>query len=327
MIEAPKFTDFLVASHIPGGKLNPEGLDQTLHQMGAALIKPIGEDYLMEGGCYVMRVFGNADFIKFACTNQGYCQIVRERGEANQTTPEIAEAEDTVEFTYHKVAAEFAKRVDQIFASEDTLKECFAKHFATMKFDRTDYWSSILYKELDTCWREHGPDKLAGLTTHDRFEILDILSEYLDFNLYSQVALNLQNWSLVTYQGGDLTKQLDAIAKKWEKFGSTPCSPGAKMVKEAFRPQDVEWNKDLSTVKSLKTITGITPNISFRVSPKGSTPAFADSQNFSTIGAGGDQFVKAAQGHTVWYVAWQAPPYILLPAGDGFTTPGIFYSF
>ena len=327
MIETPKFTDFLVTSHIVGGKLNPEALDQTLNQMGAALIKIPGASYSQENGCYIMRVFGDPDFIKFACQNQGYCMIVGPREHLEETTPEIEDAVDTVEFMYHKVAAAFAKRVDEIFATEETLKTCFSKHYKSLPFDRTNYWSGILYKEMDECWRDHGPEKMAALTTHDRFEILDILSDYLDFNLFTQVALNLQNWSLVMYAGGDVNKQLDAIKKKWEKFSSTPLDPKAKMVPQAFRPQDTEWNKDLSTVKSLKTISGITPNISFRVSPKGSTPAFADSQNFSTIGIGGDEFVKPAQGHTVWYVAWKETPSILRQDPNGLTTEGITYPF
>jgi len=296
--------------------------------MGASLIKPPGQAYVQEGGCYVMRVFGNPDFLKFACEHQGYCKIVSEReGEHADAEGALEEITDTLEYMYSKVASAFAKRVNEVFESEDTLKTCFISHFKGLPFDRTNYWSGILLKEMDTVWREHGPEKLAALTTHDRFEILDALLDYLDFNLYSQVALNLQNWSLVTYEGGDVEKQLEAIKKKWDKYSSTPLSPGAKMVKDPFRPQDIEFNKDLSTVKSLKTISGITPTISFRVSPKGSTPAFADSQNFSTIGIGGDAYVKPVRGHTVWYVAWKSTPYILVPEGDGFKTPGIEYVF
>lgn len=331
-MEAPQFTDFLVTSIYPDGSLKPEGLDRTLNMMGAALIQlnssqTMAPEYLTENGCYVMRVFGNPDFLKFACEHQGYCKIVGPRNGVAEMPTEIADAIEGVDFIYHKVAAAYRTRILEIFVSEDSLKACFTKHFNNLPFDRTNYWSGILFKELDACWREHGPEKLAGLTSHDRFEILDTLSDYLDFNLYSQVALNLQNWTLITYQGGDVEKQLEAIKKKWDKYSSTPLSPGAKMVKDAFRPQDIEFNKDLSTVKSLKTISGITPNISFRVTPMGSTPAFADSQNFSTIGIGGDQFVKPAPDHTVWYAAWKQAPSILVHEGDGFKTAGIDYVF
>src|SRR5208282_5204344 len=331
-MDAPKFTDFLVTSQIPERRLDPDVLDQTINSFGAALIRLPGEDYVQVDGCYVMRVFGDPSFIKFACEKQGYCHIVGERGAPEQMTAEVSAAVDTIEYTYTNVAEAFASRVNEVFMSEDTLKTCFESHFKGLEFSRTERWSSILFKEMDTVWREQGPDKLASLTSHDRFSILGALSDYLDFNLYSQVALNLQNWGLVAYQsGGDVEGQLDKIKQKWEKFSSTPLTAGAKMVKDAFRPQDIEWNKDLSTVKSLKTIAVIvTPNISFRVSPKGSTPAFADSQNFSTIGIGGDDYVKPQPGYTVWYVAWKpgSTPYILAQQADGgFMTPGISYTF
>lgn len=65
-------TDFLIEANA-----NPVGLDQTLNQMGAALIG--APDYIMKDGCYVMRVFGsNPGYVKFACENQGYCKIVRQ---------------------------------------------------------------------------------------------------------------------------------------------------------------------------------------------------------------------------------------------------------
>jgi len=328
-MEAPKFTDFLVAS-ASGGELDPGALDRTVNSFGAALVQGAAGEYAREGGCYVMRVFGDPGFVRFACEHQGYCKIVGETdSDARQTAEVLDTITESVGFVYAKVAEAYAKRINDIFETEETLKACFAKCLGALKFDRTDHWSGILYREMGEAWRGHGPDARAGLTTYDRFEILDALADHLDFNLYSQVALNLQDWSLVTYKGGDSEKQLSQIARKWEKYGSTPLSPGATMVKEAFRPQDIDWNKDLSTVKSLKTITGITPDISFRVTPKGSTPAFADSQNFSTIGIGGDQYVNVARGHTAWYVAWKpgTAPWILAAAGDGFTTPGIPYVF
>jgi len=66
-----KTTDFLVECN------NPKALDTTLNQMGAALIEDEGS-YFKKDGYYVMRVFGDPGFIKFAVTNQGYCKIVEE---------------------------------------------------------------------------------------------------------------------------------------------------------------------------------------------------------------------------------------------------------
>lgn len=328
-MDAPEFHDFLVDSTTNPGWLNPAALDYTLNQIGAALIQERDGTYVKEDGYYVMRVFGKPDFVKFACTQQGYCTIMGLRGALSEPE-ELSKTVESVEYVYEKVAVEFAKQVNEIFENEQTLEACFKDIFKNAEFSRTDNWSSILFKKLDACWREHGPDKLAGLTTHDRFTILEILPDYLDFNIYSQVALNLQNWSLVTYEKHDSKDVLEKIAKKWEKFSQTPLSPGAKMVKDAFRLADLDFNKDLSTVKSLKTINGISPNISFRVTPKGKTPAFADSQNFSTIGIGGDEYVKCAPKHTVWYISWRpgSTPFILEATDNGgFMTAGCTYPF
>jgi hypothetical protein len=327
-MESQKFTDFLVTGFTPDGFVNPEALDRVLHTMGGATLLQESnlKEYTQENGYYVMRVFGSPGYIKFACEHQGYCRVV---GERSIQPIEAIDAIDGLEFMYAGIAAAFAEKIEKIFESEDSLKECFAKHYRGLEFSRTDHWPGILFKEMDAVWRERGPNRLAGLTPHDRFTILNALSDYLDFNLYSQVALNLQNWSVVTYQGGNVEEQIAKIATKWEKYSNTPLSHGATMVKDAFRPQDMEFNKDLSVVKSLKTISGITPDISFRVSPKGSTPAFSDSQNFSTIGIGGDQYVTPISGYTVWYVAWKtdSTPYILTEENGGFKTPGISYPF
>lgn len=330
-MEVPKFTDFLVTSHIPGGTLNPQALDRTLNQMGAALIEKPGTafGYLQDGDCYVMRVFGDPGFVKFACEHQGYCKIVGERQGEPESSPEVTELEESVEWAYHRVAQAYADRIELIFESELKMREVYTKVFPHLTFDRTDNWSSILYKELEEAWRSFGPDPRARLTTHDRFTILDILSDYLDFNIYSQVALNLQDWSAISYRG-NAKEDLEKIAKKWDKYSMTPLNPRATMIKNAFRPQDVEFNKDLSVVKSLRTISGIDQRISFRVTPRGHTPALADSQNFSTIGIGGDQYVCMQPGYTVWYICWSPgkTPYILEQNPNGsFRTKGIQYDF
>jgi hypothetical protein len=64
-------TDILVRT------ANPEMLDQTVQQLGPAVV--VGApDYVKAACCYVVRVFGNPGFIKFAITNQGYGEVVRE---------------------------------------------------------------------------------------------------------------------------------------------------------------------------------------------------------------------------------------------------------
>jgi hypothetical protein len=55
---------------------NPEWLDTTLQMLGAILIG--GPDFIQYEGHFVVRCFGSADFVKFACTQQGYATVVRD---------------------------------------------------------------------------------------------------------------------------------------------------------------------------------------------------------------------------------------------------------
>lgn len=58
---------------------NPDLLDQTVQSLGPAAVVGGGtpEGPVMVDGCYVVRVFGNPGFIKFAITQQGYGEVVR----------------------------------------------------------------------------------------------------------------------------------------------------------------------------------------------------------------------------------------------------------
>ena len=67
-------TDILVKT------ASPELLDQTVQQLGPAAV--VGApDYVKVDGCYVVRVFGDVGFIKFAIATQGYGEVVRELDE------------------------------------------------------------------------------------------------------------------------------------------------------------------------------------------------------------------------------------------------------
>jgi hypothetical protein len=60
---------------------DPETLDRTLQALGPAVLLQgpvVPDEYIQCEGYYVMRVFGDPGFIKFACERQGYCTIIRE---------------------------------------------------------------------------------------------------------------------------------------------------------------------------------------------------------------------------------------------------------
>jgi len=62
---------------------NPAALDKILQQFGAVVVQsdinsPV---YMERDGGYVIRCFGDAGFIKFAITNQGYGKVLKELDE------------------------------------------------------------------------------------------------------------------------------------------------------------------------------------------------------------------------------------------------------
>lgn len=74
MTAIPRATDILVRT------ANPAALDETVQQLGPAAVVG-GPHYVTMDGCYVVRVFGDPGYIKFAITNQGYGEVVRELDE------------------------------------------------------------------------------------------------------------------------------------------------------------------------------------------------------------------------------------------------------
>lgn len=52
---------------------NPELLDQTMQGLGAVVV-----DGSFDGDSALVRCFGNAGFIKFACEQQGYGEVIGE---------------------------------------------------------------------------------------------------------------------------------------------------------------------------------------------------------------------------------------------------------
>jgi len=69
-----KATDFLIQCG------NPKVFDKTIQELGAAVLinNGVQGDYTKKEGFYIMRIFGDAGFLKFAIDNQGYGIIIRE---------------------------------------------------------------------------------------------------------------------------------------------------------------------------------------------------------------------------------------------------------
>lgn len=232
---------------------------------------------------------------------------------------------------HERVANAFAIHLHHIFTNEETLEIYWKKHFPALPFDRTDKWNTILLRELQEIWNQHGPVVKVALTGADRLDILRFLCSLLDFNLFSQVMLNLQDWTLLRYRIGNAEADTKVLEEKWAGKSPSPFDPKAKMFKTAgnanLTDEQKSFNQDLSTLKSLKIIARATPFVSFRVTPKGSTPALADSCNLSMLGVGGDKYLQLPPNWRSYYFTWDVAPEIIQPVGGEFVVKGIDYPF
>lgn len=65
-------TDFLVECG------SPKAFDNTIQQLGSAALINNVTGYIKKDGLYVMRIFGDAGFLKFSIKTQGYGKVIRE---------------------------------------------------------------------------------------------------------------------------------------------------------------------------------------------------------------------------------------------------------
>jgi hypothetical protein len=241
---------------------------------------------------------------------------------------------------YQATAQFYAEQIDTLFSSEKQMEDFFKKLYSGLPFDRTDHWAHIFETLLNEAWYEKGPVVKSNPTAMDRLQIVRALHPLLDYNLFTQVLLNLQGYTGMFYMTGDAQKEIDRQKENWKtkQWKSDPFAPKAKMAKfsATLTEEEKEFNNVLSTLRALRIITQFTPQISFRVSPKGSTPAFADSRNISMIGMGGDKYLRTLPELKTFYITWDQVPAMAAPIGtkmvDGkpgvaFQAEGIPYEF
>lgn len=255
--------------------------------------------------------------------------------------------------TYQKVAVRFKERILEIWQSEETMKVEWGRRFSAVPFNRTDHWQAILYNLFRECWKDAG--EAAGKfepTGYDRLAVLRLLAPLLDYNIFSQILLNLQTYNGMAYLTTDAAREVERVKAEWHSQATSLRSPGeppldpfaatSTMIKRPMTRQENEYNLIISRVRSLKIISTFTPMISFRVSPMGSTPAFADSNNLSMLGMGADKYLRVLPQLEVYYLLWQPGTCPLMAnhdfnilepldkpgiKGAAFSAPGIPYAF
>jgi hypothetical protein len=230
---------------------------------------------------------------------------------------------------YQRVAELFTAKINSTFESETSLEAAFKRFFAIpapeipsedlfkgvaaqlqkapegVEFSRTNHWAAIIWKILEAAWLEAGPEVKSTPTGYDKLMILKLAHPLLDYNLFTQVLLNLQGYTGMQYAVGDAQKELAGIKGSWKHPKLDPFAPKAKKIKEAKTTDEQKFNNLISRVRAVNLIAQFDGQVSFRVSPKGSTPAFADSRNLSMIGVGGDKYLRVFPNLKPFYIAWQ----------------------
>jgi len=212
---------------------------------------------------------------------------------------------------YQSVAKVFADKINVLFDSEKSLEAEFKRLYPGLEFDRTEHWAGIIYGALRDAWHQAGPVVKSEPTGMDRLQTLKYTAPLLDYNLFTQVLLNLQGYTGMHYMTGDAQKEIARLKENWPTtYQLDPFKPKAKMIKlaEAVTEEQKQFNATLSTLRALRIIEQFTPQISFRVSPKGNTPAFADSRNISMIGIGGDKYLRTLPTLKPCYITWDIVP-------------------
>lgn len=239
---------------------------------------------------------------------------------------------------YKRVAEQFVTKINTVFETEESLKTEFEKNFHAISFTRTAHWQPIVHKMFRDVWLEYGPEVKGEPTGYDKMVVMRLVHPILDYNLFTQVLLNLQNYLGLGYDLREIDKDLTVAKEAWPKEAKlNPFVPGGKMIKQAAAFEEIAYNNILSMQRAKKIIEEFSGGTSFRVSPKGSTPAFADSKNLSMIGVGGDKYLRTLSTLSPYYLTWEITPKMaeVIPDPLGmrkepglvFAAPGIPYPF
>ena len=168
------------------------------------------------------------------------------------------------------------KSIEEIWQSEESMAEAYKEILHLSKFDRTTDASKLVNRLVDN---EVMMTMNGSPLYYDKR--IWILQHIQDFNIATQLLLNCQEGSVRF----DIAK-LDNDTQAWQRDGNFEASPFDKKAKfmEGEDEKSKKFNTILAGVRNLKILSaGLVGFNSFRISPIGSTPAFADMNNLSNL--------------------------------------------
>ena len=195
------------------------------------------------------------------------------------------------EQVYPLIAASFATEIKRVWSSEETMAAAYEELLQATKteFDRTQHAALLTQKLFERCWSAQITDFKA--IAYDITEILKSLHGILDYNLFTQVYQNMNAFTL-RYDSSaadrEVVRALEILTPELKKDLD---GPKPKYAAEDKIP-DGMTRSYYNTVIAARKMGALNPFTSFRISPSNSTPAFADSSNFSGFSIYLDQFLE-----------------------------------
>ena len=126
---------------------------------------------------------------------------------------------------YQAVAKVFVERINALFESEKTLETEFKRLYSALPFDRTEHWAGIIYGVLRDAWFEKGPAVKSEPTGMDKLQIVKHAQPLLDYNIFTQVLLNLQGYTGMHYMTGDAQREIDRLKNESPRSTNSTRSP------------------------------------------------------------------------------------------------------
>ena len=185
---------------------------------------------------------------------------------------------------YDKASDNLLALVQQVWASEEAMTE-WCKAHVYVELDRTQRAFLLVGKVVDTALIASGINSGSILPTDRLQAVLSLVPKLKDFNILSQLLLNLKTGT-PGFDEEKMAKELKTAEEKYKDTGSE--SPFFKKAKfrnsTATEEVDMEFNHALALARNYKILSEMQRGTnSYRITPLGKTPALADANNFSNL--------------------------------------------
>jgi hypothetical protein len=201
---------------------------------------------------------------------------------------------------YARAAAALHASLLTTWASEEAMTAVFDQCNRGPKFDRTTHGRAVVMKLFNDAWAAAYDGAAPKPVYSDRVKVLAELIPLVgkDFNLLTQVAPNLMETHFDVDRQG-INAELEKLKKEFASRTDVPNpftdkKPKGGVTASTHPPEVVrQYAYAVSVAKAASILTEADfPNMSYRITPFGKTPAFSDSVNFGQLPVVGDAYYR-----------------------------------